>query len=217
MVLPAVVILGLMGCAGAEPTNDEASPAMTRDPERSAPSTSPPGASASAVEGEPQEVAWGNVRYEVPAAWEITHDPNDDDPEPKPFPVYRQGYCEADPDRALALAVLTLDESTNDPAQAVADELRRSVEGLFEGRDPELATGELKASGEWASITGTAALAPSDDPCDNSSAMLAVKGGAANGGTAVSMLVVVAELGHPDSPAIEDLVSIANSIDTADR
>lgn len=158
-------------------------------------------------------MTWGDVRYEVPGSWQITFDPQDDRAERQPYPVYGQGYCDTEPGRALALAVLTLDESTDDAERAVAEELQRSAEGLFAGREPELMVGELQAAEDWASTTGTVETAPSDDPCDNESALIAIKGGSANDGTAVSMLVVVAELDHPDSPTVEDVVAIVNSMD----
>lgn len=156
-----------------------------------------------------QTLEYGPSTFSVPESWDVTFE--EVDGEELPRTSYGEGFCEDAPDKMLAFVINTWVEGNPDPVDAVTTEAERLAERVFADRVAELQLGEVQQSGSWASVPATLQLAPSDDPCDGSEALVVVVGFAYEDGSGTGLFMVVGELGLPESPTPEDLVEIANS------
>ncbi|WP_148239460.1 hypothetical protein [Ruania zhangjianzhongii] len=156
-----------------------------------------------------QTVEYNGSSFSVPESWDVPSEESDGQEVPRP--TYGKGFCQDAPDEVLGFATLTWAEGVTDPAEAVTTEVERAAEMLFSDRASELQLGDVRQSESWASVPATLQLAPSDDPCEGSEALVIAMGFAYEDGSGTGLLIVVGELGLPDSPTPEDLVEIANS------
>lgn len=229
-VLVAAVTMAMLGaCAGEAIDDPEPAPSeSTVDP-----SESPSGDDAAAAGGDSSEApvdddetpaddatttdapdGWQTIEYgastfSVPESWDVRYE--EVEGEELPRTSYGKGFCEDAPDDVLGLVINTWAEGNSDPVDAVTTEAERLAERVFADRIAELQLGDVQESGSWASVPATLQLAPSDDPCDGSEALVIVKGFAYEDGSGTGLFMVVGELGLPESPTPEELVEIANS------
>lgn len=219
----AVLAMGaalLAGCGGGEavagdPASDtsasEESSATAETDSNPAETGEPDGVSPSAEPAEEwQRVRYRNATFEVPASWEVEQ-PGGDQP---PLPTYGKGFCETDPENALGLVILTWTDETSDARDAVLTEAERAAAKFWPDRSPEVEVGEVEQNGDWAAVPAGVRFDPSEDPCAGTEGMLVVKGATYPDRSGTFLMIVVGELGLPESPTPEDLEHIANSWDS---
>lgn len=156
-----------------------------------------------------QTVEYNGSSFSVPESWDVPSEEGEGQEVPRP--TYGKGFCPDAPDEVLGFATLTWAEGVTDPAEAVTTEVERAAEMLFSDRGSGLQLGDVQQSESWASVPATLQLAPSDDPCEASEAVVIAMGFAYEDGSGTGLLIVVGELGLPESPTVEELVEIANS------
>jgi hypothetical protein len=210
-VVPVIVvgILALGSCS--TPGDEEPSPSPATSTETTPePVDEPEPLQDSKAENEPQRVTYENVGWTVPGGWQVHYDDRVDDAE-VPYAVYEEGYCETDPDLALARAFLHWTPESADTIEAVHAELERVAESGFPGREPRLEFADHQQVDNVIAVTAVIDMSPSDDPCDPRQAVIGTKAVAYRDGSTTMYFIVVGKHGLEGAPPQSEIIDIVSS------
>lgn len=213
-VITACGTTGPDASSASQPSKSETSVATSRPSTPAASPKSTPSVSASTDSDDPTEgwqtVRYGKLDYKVPPDWDIEQRQSGKYKIPRP--TYGKGQCKTDPDLSLGMVVFTENPDVTSPKKAVRAELKNSADKFYPDRKHKLDIGQQKHKGRDAAGAAGIDLAPSDDPCDGSSAVLVIRGWTAPHHKGVYMLIAIGEIGNKNSPDAGDIARIANSV-----